>query len=102
VFLIGIADHARSLLIMHMTGVTKGKKKPKATTLKHKPNLDVRPRFFMVPYYLFGIALTCHFGTSMQCAQQPWRSSLCGFHVAFHMLRLLDDILDIKKAAVSR
>jgi hypothetical protein len=27
---------------------------------------------------------------------------LCGFHVAFHMLRLLDDIPDIKKAAVSR
>ena len=56
----------------------------------------------MVPSYLFGTALTCHFGTSMQCAQQPWRSSLCGFHVAFHMLRLLDEILDIKEAAVSR
>ena len=54
----------------------------------------------MVPSYLFGIALTCHFGTSMKCAQQPWGSSLCGFHVAFHMLRLLDDIPDIKKVAV--
>jgi hypothetical protein len=56
----------------------------------------------MVPSYLFGTALTCHFGTSMQCAQQPWGSSLCGFHVAFHMLRLLDDIPDIKKDVVSR
>jgi hypothetical protein len=58
--------------------------------------------FFMVPSYLFGTALTCHFGTSMQCAQQTRGSSLCGFHVAFHMLRLPDDIPDIKKAAVSR
>jgi hypothetical protein len=56
----------------------------------------------MVPSYLFGTALTCHFGTSMQCAHQPWGSSLCGFHVAFHMLILLDDILNIKKAVVSR
>jgi hypothetical protein len=56
----------------------------------------------MVPSNLFGTALTCHLGTSMQCAQQPRGSSLCGFHVAFHMLRLLDDIPDIKKAAVSR
>jgi hypothetical protein len=52
--------------------------------------------------YLFGTGLTCHFGTSMQCAQQPRVSSLCGFHVAFHMLRLLDNIPDIKKAVVSR
>jgi hypothetical protein len=56
----------------------------------------------MAPYYLFGTALTCHFGTSVQCAQQPRESSLCGFHVTFHMLRLLDDIPDIKKATVSR
>jgi hypothetical protein len=56
----------------------------------------------MVPSYLFGTAVTCPFGTSMQCAQQPRGSSLCGFHVAFHMLRLLDDIPDIKKATVSR
>jgi hypothetical protein len=56
----------------------------------------------MVPSYLCGTALTYHFVTSMQCAQHPQGSSLCGFHVAFHMLRLLDDIPDIKKAAVSR
>jgi hypothetical protein len=55
----------------------------------------------MVPSYLFGTALTCHFGTLMQCAQQPRGSSLCGFHVAFHML-LFDAIPDIKKAVVSR
>jgi hypothetical protein len=53
----------------------------------------------MLPSYLFGTALTCHFGTSMQCAQQPRGSPLCGFHVTFHMLRLLDNIHDIKKAA---
>jgi hypothetical protein len=82
--------------------VTKGKKKKPKVTLKHKTNLAVRPRFFMVPSYLFGTALTCHLGTSMQCTQQPWVSSLCGFHVTFHMLRLLDDIPDIKKAGVSR
>jgi hypothetical protein len=80
----------------------KGKKKKPKTTLKHKANIDVRPRFFMVSLYLCGTALTYHFGTSMQCAQQPWGSSLCGFHVAFHILRLLDDIPDIKKAAASR
>jgi hypothetical protein len=55
----------------------------------------------MVASYLCGTALTCHFGTSMQCAQQRWCSSLCGFHVAFNMLRVLDDIPDIKKAVVS-
>jgi hypothetical protein len=55
----------------------------------------------MVRSYLFGTALTCHFRTSMQCAQQPRESSLCVFHVAFHMLRLLESP-DIKKAAVSR
>jgi hypothetical protein len=58
---------------------TKEKKKKSKATLKHKTNLDVRPMFFMVPSYLFGTALTCHFGTSMQCAQQPRGSSLCGF-----------------------
>jgi hypothetical protein len=83
--------------------VTKGKKKnPKTTTLKHKSKLDVRSRFFMVPSYLFGTTLTYHFGTSMQCAQEPSRSSLCGFHVEFNMVRLLDDIPDIKKATISR
>jgi hypothetical protein len=56
----------------------------------------------MVPSYLFGTALTCHFSTSMQCPQQPRGSSLCGCHVAFRMLRLLDDIPNIKKADVSR
>jgi hypothetical protein len=95
VFLIGIADHAGPL-------VTKGNKKRPKATLKHKTNLAVRPRFFMVPSYLFGTALTCHFVSSMQCAQQSRESSLCGFHVAFHMLRLLDDIPGIRKAAVSR
>jgi hypothetical protein len=82
--------------------VTQGKKKNSKFTLKHKTNLAVRPRFFMVPSYVFVSALTCHFGTLMQCAQQPRGSSLCGFHVAFCMLRLLDTIPDIKKAVVSR
>jgi hypothetical protein len=90
VFRIGIADHAGPL-VMHSTEWRKERKKPKGT-LKHKTNLTVRPRFFMVPSYLFRTALTCHFGTSMQCAQQPRGSSLCGFHVAFHMLRLLDAV----------
>jgi heme/copper-type cytochrome/quinol oxidase subunit 3 len=82
--------------------VTKEKKKsqkPHSSTKKSHCKTEV---FFMVPCYLFGSALTCHFVTSMQCAQQPRGSSLCGFHVAFHMLRQLDDIPDIKKAVVSR
>jgi hypothetical protein len=66
VFLISIADHVGPL-VMHRTEWRKERKKPKAT-LKHKTNLAVRPRFFMVSSYLFGTALTCHFGTSMQCA----------------------------------
>jgi hypothetical protein len=101
VFLIGIADHAWPL-VMHRTEWLKERNKKPKPTLKHKTNLVVRPRFFMVTSYLFGTALTCHCGTSMQCAQQPRGSSLCGFHVAFHMLRLLDDIPDIKKTDVSR
>jgi hypothetical protein len=126
VLLIGIADHAwplvqyflltknQSLSVSNwyclscrafgdaQDRMTKGKKKKPKATLKHKTNLVVRMRFFMVPCYLFGTALTCHFVTSMQCALQPQGPSLCGFYVAFHMLRLLDDIPDIKKAVVSK
>jgi hypothetical protein len=45
--------------------VTQGKKKKPKATLYHKTKLAVRPMFFMVPSYLFVIALTCHFGTSI-------------------------------------
>jgi hypothetical protein len=69
VFLMGIADHA-GLWWCTVQSDERKEKKPKAT-LKHRTNLAVRLRFFMVPSYLFGTALTCHFGTSMQCAQQP-------------------------------
>jgi hypothetical protein len=55
----------------------------------------------MVPSYLFGTALTCHFGTFLQCAQQPSGTFLYGFYVAFNMLKLLSDIPIMKKAAVS-
>jgi hypothetical protein len=84
--------------------VMKGKEKKTKNnhTLKHKANIIVRLKFFMVPSHLFGIALTCHFGTSMQCAQQPSGSFLCEFHVAVSMLRLLEDIPDINKVVVSR
>jgi hypothetical protein len=47
VFLIGIANHAGPL-VMHRIEWWKERKKPKAT-LKHKTNLIVRLRFFMVP-----------------------------------------------------
>jgi hypothetical protein len=81
----------------------KEKKMPKTNpTLKHKTNITVRPRFFMVSSYLFGTALTCHFGTLMQYTQQSLGSFLCGFYVAFNMLRLLEDITNIKKVAISR
>jgi hypothetical protein len=46
-------------------------------------------------------ALTCHFGTFLQCAQQPSGTFLCGFYVAFNMLKLVGDIPIMKKAAVS-
>jgi hypothetical protein len=63
VFLIGIADHVGPGDAQDR--VTKGKKKKPKASLKHKTNLVVRTRFFIVPCYLFGTALTCHFVTSM-------------------------------------
>jgi hypothetical protein len=78
-----------------------GKKKAKSHTQAQNKS-RYKQTFFMVPSYLFGTTLSCHFGTSMQCAQQPRGSSLCGFHVAFHILRLLDDMPYIKKVVVSR
>jgi hypothetical protein len=126
VFLIGIADHAGPLVQYFLftknqslsvsnwyywscrafgdaqDKVTKGKKKKPKATLKHKTNLAIRLRFFYGPLLPIWYCINLSFGTSMQCAQQPRGSSLCGFHVAFHMLRLLDDIPDIKKAAVRR
>jgi hypothetical protein len=44
VFLTVIADHARPLVHVHRIEWRKQRKKA-ATTLKHKPNLDLRPRF---------------------------------------------------------
>jgi hypothetical protein len=78
-----------------------GKKKTKRHTQAQNKYVRLRSFLWSLLTY-FGTALTCHFGTSMKCAQQPWGSSLCGFHVAFHMLRLLDDVPDIEKAVVSR
>jgi hypothetical protein len=50
--------------------VTKGKKKkPKKHTeeqTKYKCKTQV---FLMVSSYLYGTAFTCHFGTSLECAQ---------------------------------
>jgi hypothetical protein len=124
VFLIGIANHAVPLVQYFLFTKNqslsvsnwycwscrafgdaqewrKERKKAKShTQVQNKSRY--KTEVFMVPSYLFRTALTCHFGTSMQCAQQPQASTLCGFHVAFHMLRLLDDIPDIKKVAVSR
>jgi hypothetical protein len=74
------------------------KKKPRTKPkLMHRIDVNVRLRFF----YLFGTTLTCHFGTFLQCAQQPSGAFLCGFYVAFNMLKLVGDIPIIKKAAVS-
>jgi hypothetical protein len=81
--------------------VTKGKKKAKSHTQAQNKS-RCKTEVFYGPFLPIWHSLTCQFGTSMQCAQQPQGSSLCGFHVAFHMLRLLDDIPDIKKAAISR
>jgi hypothetical protein len=82
--------------------VTKGKKNAKSYTQAQNKSRCKTKVFLWSLSYLFGTALTCNFSTSMQCAQEPLGSSLCGFHVAFHMLKLLDDIPNIKKAVVSR
>jgi hypothetical protein len=82
--------------------VTKGKKKAKShTQAQNKSRCKTEVFLWSLPTY-FGNALTYYLGTSMQCTLQPWGSSLCGFHVAFYILRLLDDIPDIKEAAVGR
>jgi hypothetical protein len=100
VFLIGIADHARTLVNMHRTEWQKERKKAKSHTQAQNKSY-YKTEVFLLSLLTY-LVLTCDFGTSTQCAQQPWGPSLCGFHVAFHMLRLLDEIFDIKKADVSR
>jgi hypothetical protein len=61
--------------------VTKENKKQAKATLKHKTNLAVRPKFFMVPSYLFGTALTCQ--NSVNCrgdeGGEQWRLEKLGF-----------------------
>jgi hypothetical protein len=100
VFLIGIADHAGPL-VMHRTSDEMKEKKSKAT-LKHKTNLAIRPKFFYGPFLPIWYCINLSFWYIDAVCSAARGSSLCGFHVAFHMLRLLDDIPDIKKAAVSR
>jgi hypothetical protein len=76
------------------------KTKPKLT---HRIDVKVRLGFFYgssLHTYLV-TALICHFGTFLQCAQQPSGTFLCGFYVAFNMLKLVGDIPIMKKAAVS-
>jgi hypothetical protein len=55
--------------------VTKGKKKAKSHTQSQNKS-RCKTEVFMVPSYLFGTVFTCHFVTSMQCAQQP-QGPLC-------------------------
>jgi hypothetical protein len=125
VFLIAIADHAGPLVqyflltrIQSLSSsnwycwscrafgdaqdrVTKGKKKAKSHTQEQNKS-RCKTEVFYGPFLPIWYCITLSFWYLMQCAQQPRGSSLCGFHVAFHMLRLLDDIRDIKKATVSR
>jgi hypothetical protein len=60
VFLIGIADHARSLVKCTGRSDRRKEKKPKAT-LKHKTNLTVRPRFFYGPFILIWYCINLSF-----------------------------------------
>jgi hypothetical protein len=72
--------------------VMKGKiKKPKAT-LKHKTNLAVRPRFFYGPFLPIWYCINLSFWYLNAVCSATTGSSLCWFHVAFCMLRLLDAI----------
>jgi hypothetical protein len=95
VFLIGIADHARPL-VMHRTKWRKGRKKPKAT-LKLNTDLAVRPRIFYGPFLPIWYCIDFSFCYLDAVCSAATSSSLCGFHVAFHMLRLLDDIPDTQE-----
>jgi hypothetical protein len=63
--------HKKSHNTQAQDGVTKGKKNAKSHTTQAQTKSRCKTKVFMVPSYLFGTALTCHFGTSMQCAQQP-------------------------------
>jgi hypothetical protein len=68
----------------------------------HKTNLVVRPRFFYGPFLPIWYCINLSF-----CYLDAVCSAATGvlfvwIPCAFHMLRLLDDIPDIKKAAVSR
>jgi hypothetical protein len=101
VFLIDIVDHSGPLVNMHRTERRKERKKSKAT-LKHKTNLAARPRFFYGPFLPIWYCINFSFWYLYAVCSATMGSSLCGFHVAFHMLRLLDYIPDIKKAVVSR
>jgi hypothetical protein len=83
----------------------KGKKKKLKfnQTFKHKPNTTVRPRFFYGPFIPIWYCINLLFWyLDAQSAQQPSVSFLHGFHVAFNMYKLLEDIPHIKKATVSR
>jgi hypothetical protein len=71
-------------------------------TLKHETNLAVRPRFFYGTFLPIWYCINLSLWYLDAVCSAAMGSSLCGFHVAFHMLRLLDDKPDIKKAVVSR
>jgi hypothetical protein len=81
--------------------VTKGKKKAKSHTQSQNKSCCKTEVFYghLLPIWY---CINLSFWYLDVVCSAAMGSSLCGFHVAFHMLRLLDDILDIKKAVVSR
>jgi hypothetical protein len=125
VFLIGISDHAGPLVQYFLftknqslsvsnwycwscrafgdaqDRVMKGKKKAKSHTQAQNKS-RCKTKVFYGPFLPIWYCINLSFCYLDAVCSATTGSSLCGFHVAFHMLRLLDDISDIKKAAVSR
>jgi hypothetical protein len=81
--------------------VTNGKKKAKSHTQAQNKS-RCKTEIFYGPFLPIWYCIRLSFCYLDAVCSAAMGSSLCGFHVAFHMLRLLDDIPDIKKAAVSR
>ena len=80
--------------------------KAKPPTLTQKADFQVRWNikfvFFLFTSYIFGTGHNlCHFGTFIQCPQQPSGSLLCGFYVAVYILDVITEMTPLKRASVS-
>jgi hypothetical protein len=88
VFLIGIADHVGPL-VMHSTEWRKERKKDKSHTQAQNKS-RCKTEVFYGPFLPIWDCINLSFWYLDVLCSAATGSSLCGFHVAFHMLRLLD------------